>query len=203
MYASYLLLLLSLPYLAFERDVDFLETKQLIYHLDWWKYSFYVHVFSSPFVIFTGLVQFNTWSINKYPKFHKVCGYIYLPTVIFLAAPSGLLIGLYANGGYTTQISFTILSVLWMLSTILAFTSIRKGNIIGHSRWILRSFMLTLSAVTLRLYALIFDLINLDVDPISTYTILAFASWIPNLIIAELLILKGYPTRLVGKSTLR
>lgn len=202
-YASYLLLLLSLPYLAFERDIEFLETKQLIYHLDWWRISFYVHVFTSPLVIFTGLVQFNNWSINKYPRLHKICGYIYIPTVIFLAAPSALLIGLYANGSYPTQISFSILSLLWMLTTVLAFKCVRAKNFHEHSRWVFRSFMLTLSAVTLRFYAFLFDQLNVAIDPVTTYIILAFLSWIPNVIVGEILLRLNYPTRFINSPTLK
>ncbi len=56
----------------------------------------------------------------------------------------------------------------------------------------IRSYALTLSAVTLRFYAYLFDYFNLDISPRETYTIIAYMSWIPNLVFAEFLIRKGY-----------
>lgn len=200
LYASYLLILLSLPYLAFERGVDFLATKELIYHLDWWRISFYVHVFSSPFVIVSGLIQFIPYFILKAKKVHKFSGYIYLVFVLFLAGPSGLLISLYANGGYPTQISFTLLSILWIGFTLIAFLYLPKKNWKKHSDWMTRSYALTLSAVTLRLYAYLFDVFRVDLGPIETYQLISILSWPPNLLMSEILIYFGFTERLLRPS---
>lgn len=200
LYTSYLLILLSLPYFAFERGVDFLATKELIYHLDWWRISFYVHVFSSPFVIISGLIQFIPYFIHKAKKVHKFSGYIYISFVLFLAGPSGLLIGLYANGGYITQISFTLLSILWIGFTLLAFLQIPKKNWKKHTDWMTRSYALTLSAVTLRLYAYLFDVFRVDLGPVETYQLISILSWPPNLILSEVLIYFGFTRRLLNKN---
>src|SRR5690606_38624099 len=96
-YGSVLLVELAIPFLQFRSDVDFLISKRLIYHLDWWRYSFYIHVFSSPFVILSGLFQFNRFVIHKRPRIHRILGMIYVIVLIFVAAPSGFLMGLYAN----------------------------------------------------------------------------------------------------------
>jgi hypothetical protein len=56
----------------------------------------------------------------------------------------------------------------------------------------LRSYALTLSAVTLRLYAYLFDVFNLPFGPTETYIIVSYLSWIPNLIFAEICIYHGW-----------
>jgi len=102
-YACYLLVLLSLPFTSFERNIGFLETKQLIHHNKIWLWSFYIHVFSSPFIIISGLLQFNRWIIKNKPGIHKTAGYIYVVVVLFISGPSAFVMSLHATGGRVTQ----------------------------------------------------------------------------------------------------
>ena len=188
LYASYLLILLSIPYLQFERNIDFLSTKQLIYHIKIWRFSFYTHVFSSPLVILSGLLQFNKTILRRSPKVHRTIGKVYVFTVLAISGPSAFVMALYANGGRITQTSFVILTSLWILFTYLAFVRIKSKKIEAHINWMIRSYALTLSAVTLRTYAYLFDIFRIDLSPKEMYCILAYASWIPNLLIAEVII---------------
>jgi len=187
LYASYLLILLSLPYIHFEPGVEFLQTKQLIYHIDWWRWSFYIHVFSSPVVILTGPLQFNRKLIASYPSVHRKIGWVYVFFVLLISGPSALIMSFYANGSYAAQISFVFLSLFWILFTLLSLISIRKGNVAQHRIWMFRSYALTLSAVTLRFYAYLFDVFRVDLPPNETYILLTWISWIPNLIFVEIL----------------
>lgn len=196
-YASYLLILLSLPFASFDRDIDFLETKQLIYHIKIWRASFYIHVFTSPLVIISGLFQFNRWIIKHKPKVHKVAGYVYIIVVLFISGPSAFVMSLYANGDRTTQTSFVILSSLWILFTYLSYRKIKKGDVKDHVKWNLRSYALTLSAVSLRFFSYLFDVFNIHIGPMETYTILAYSSWMINLALAEFFILMKYPRYLM------
>lgn len=199
-YTSYLLILLSLPYIHFERDVEFLETKQLIYHIKPWKYSFYIHVFFSPVVIISGLFQFNRWLITNQPKIHRILGYIYITTVLLISAPSALVMSFYANGGRVAQISFVTLTLCWILFTWIAFQRAKKGNYTSHVKWTLRSYALTLSAVTLRFYAYLFDVFNVNIPPRETYILISYLSWIPNLLFVQLLIQLKYVKYLLLKT---
>ncbi len=198
LYASYLLLLLSLPYLEMRRGVDFLKTKQLIYHIKHWRFSFYIHVFTSILIITSGLFQFSKTIIARYPKIHRVSGFIYLITTLLISGPAALVMSFYANGGYPAQASFVILSILWLGSTFLAYSFVRKKNYVVHGKWMLRSYALTLSAVSLRLYSYLFDVFHLQMNPVDLYVILSWASWIPNLLLAEFLIRKGLIQRLLS-----
>lgn len=61
----------------------------------------------------------------------------------------------------------------------------------------IRSYALTLSAVTLRFYAYLFDVFNVAIGPRETYIILAYLGWIPNLLFAEIMIRLKYPAYLL------
>jgi len=199
LYGAYLLILLSLPYVHFKPNVEFLGTKQLIYHIDLWRISFYVHVFTSPIVILAGLLQFNRWILNTYPKFHKVIGYVYVVTILLITGPAALVMSFYANGGRVSQTSFVLLSFFWLFTTLMAFLKIKKGDFLSHTKWNIRSYALTLSAVTLRFYAYLFDVFEVRMGPKETYILLSYLSWIPNLIVAQIFIWGGYPKYLLSK----
>ena len=201
LYSSYLLIMLSLPFLAFERNVDFLATKQLIYHIDAWRISFYVHVLSSPLIIIAGLMQFSPWLMRKSMRLHRISGYVYILVLLLISGPAAMIMAVYANGGYPAQTSFAILTSFWILTTYLAYRTVRKHNYEKHVCWMIRSYALTLSAVTLRFYAYLFDVINLELGPKETYILLAYSSWIPNLIVAEIIIRLGYPKYLLNRKS--
>ncbi|MGV3610640.1 MAG: DUF2306 domain-containing protein [Fluviicola sp.] len=198
LYASYLLLLLSLPYLEMRRGIDFLKTKQLIYHLKHWRYSFYIHVFTSILIITSGLFQFSKTILNKYTKIHRVSGFIYLFTTLLISGPAALVMSFYANGSYPAQTSFVILSILWLGTTFLAYYYVRKKDYEKHGKWMVRSYALTLSAVSLRLYSYLFDVFYLRMDPVDLYILLSWLSWTVNLVLAEMLIKRGLIARLLA-----
>jgi hypothetical protein len=192
LYASYLLILLSLPYIHLIPGVEFLATKQLIYHIKVWRLSFYIHVFSSAAIILSGLFQFNRYIIHQQVRLHRIFGYTYVVTVLLISGPAALVMSLYANGGWAARTSFTVLSLLWILTTAYALRCVFRKKYEKHGNWLLRSYALTLSAVTLRFYAYLFDVLRVDIPPRETYILLAWISWVPNLFFAEILIRRGY-----------
>ena len=192
--AIYLMFRLSVPYTSFQKNVDFLLTKQNVYHIDYWRYSFYAHVFTSIFVLPAGFTQFNKWFFKG--SYHRVLGMIYIIPVLCISAPTGLLMGLHANGGLGAKASFVLLSTMWFITTLLAFINAKKKQFIRHGEYMLFSYSLALSAITFRLYALLFDVFDIHVRPQEVYVTIAWLSWVPNLIIAELLIKNGFIKRI-------
>lgn len=195
--AIYLMFQLSVPYTSFQKNIDFLGTKQNVYHIDYWRYSFYAHVFTSIFVLPAGFTQFNSAFFRK--AWHRKLGMIYVLTVLFISAPTGFLMGLHANGGLASKASFVLLSSLWFITTLLAFTTVKKRRFIDHGEWMLYSYALTLSAITFRLIALGFDLFDIRVRPQEVYVTTAWLSWVPNIIIAHLMIKMGFIKNLFKK----
>jgi hypothetical protein len=192
LYASWLMLLLSLPYTSFDRHVDFLMTKQLVYHLRLWRVSFYTHVFVSILVLLTGLLQFSWYLLKKYPGVHRTSGKIYVLVVLLFSGPSGLLMGFYANGGLPARISFVILATLWIAVTWMGWRYALQRNWQKHAAMLIRSYALTLSAITLRFYAFLIGIFHIPLHPVNRYILISWLSWTLNLLIAEAIIKWGF-----------
>lgn len=186
-YFTYLLLTITLQYVPYDTDVAFLRIKRDVIDVAFYKLAFFVHVYTAIFVLPAGFTQFSRSIRAKYPLVHKYVGRVYAFVVIFLAGPSGFYMGVFANGGLTSQISFCLLSILWIYFTVRAVASVRRGDITAHREFLIRSFALTLSAITLRAwkYALVYAF---HPRPMDVYQIVAWLGWIPNLLIAEMII---------------
>lgn len=190
LYAAWLMLLLSLPYTSFDRHVDFLMTKQLVYHIRHWRISFYTHVFVSIIVLLTGLLQFSWYLLKKYPGVHRTSGKIYIVIVLLFSGPTGLIMGFYANGGLPARISFVILATLWLVFTYMGWRYALQRNWQKHAAMMVRSYALTLSAITLRFYALLLGTFHVPLHPITKYILISWLSWTLNLLVAELIMKK-------------
>jgi hypothetical protein len=187
----WLMLDLIIPYLNFHHEVDFLLTKQKIIHIKHWRYAFYLHVMFSIFSMLAGFTQFSKYIMNNYKKAHRLFGYIYVIDILCLAGPSGLIMSFYANGTIISKTSFVILSLLWIYTTIMALNAAMKKDFPSHEKWMVRSFALTLSAISLRLMALIMPkFIHLEAH--DAYALIAWLSWTVNLLIAELIIYRKF-----------
>jgi len=187
---------LTLPYLNFTYDVEFLLTKQNIIHLKHWRYAFNFHILFSIFSLLAGLTQFSKYILTKHKKIHRIMGYIYVIDVICIAGPSGLIMACYANGTNVSKTSFVLLSLLWILCTTIAIIKVLKKDFIEHEKWMIRSYSLTLSAITLRLLAFILPkFIHLTAH--TEYALIAWLSWTINLLIAEWIIYSKKSSRLL------
>ncbi len=184
-----LMLQIVLQYIPFGSDTAFLGIKQDYVNIPWYLPVFYVHVFTAILALPAGFTQFSKYLQKHHKSFHRTNGKVYVAAVLFLGAPSGFLIGLYANGGWSSQIAFCLLGVLWFYFTLTAYQKARKGNFVAHKIWMYRSFALTLSAITLRAwkYALI---AAFHPRPMDVYRIVAWLGWVLNLIIVEIIIYK-------------
>jgi len=186
---AYLLVKISLQYIPYNTDVAFLKIKQDVIDIPFYKLAFFTHVYTAVFVLPAGLTQFSVYIRRNLPLLHKYTGWIYAVVVVLLAGPSGFYMGVYANGGLISQISFCLLAVMWVLFTSYAVVKALQGDYKSHRAFLIRSFALTLSAITLRAwkYLLVF---MFHPRPMDVYQVVAWLGWIPNLIIAELIIMK-------------
>jgi uncharacterized membrane protein len=187
LFFSGLMIFITLPYLSFKLNVDFLITKQSIIHLKHWRYAFYLHITTSVFVLLAGSVQFSEYFLRNYKRVHRFIGKMYVFIILFISGPGALVMSFYANGTIVAKTSFVLLSVFWFLFTALAFYFAVKRNFVAHRKFMIRSYALTLSAITLRLYALILPHFT-HMDGRDEYALIAWASWTINLLIAELII---------------
>jgi hypothetical protein len=197
-YSSYLLLLvlaffsalmlqITLQYIPIRLDAAFLQIKQQYIHIIPWRIAFFTHVFTSMFALIAGFTQFSQYLLQHYKKWHRVIGKIYVIDVLFITGPASFIMALQANGGIPSRMAFTLLAILWMYTTAKAWQTAMAKQFTAHKAWMMRSYALTLSAITLRAWKwLLIALFHLR--PLNTYMMVAWMGFVPNLIFVEWLI---------------
>lgn len=187
-YFSYLLLLITLQYIPLNFDVTFLKLKKEEVKLVYYNIAFFTHVYTSFFLLIFGILQFSKSLRRRQPKIHRRIGKLYIVIILFFSGPSSLIMGYYANGGIASKISFLLLSFLWLTFTYLAFHYAKKLDYKKHQQFAIRSFALTLSAISLRLFKFIIVFLWHPL-PMDTYRIVSWLGWTFNLLLAEIIIL--------------
>ena len=187
-YFFWLMLRMTLEYIPAQSDVSFLMIKQteVNTHTEY-LYFFYAHVYTSIFVLFSGFIAVFVKPKAAFRNLHRFFGKIYVILLLLLAAPSGIYMGFYANGGILAKISFVILGILWWFTTYKAYLEIRKKNVLNHKKWMYRSYALAVSAITLRLWKVVL-VYFFQPNPMDVYEVIAWLGWVPNLILIEILI---------------
>ncbi|GEN75684.1 DUF2306 domain-containing protein [Chryseobacterium hagamense] len=182
---------ITLEYIPVKKEVSFLMIKQTeVAERPEYLYFFYTHVYTSIFVLLSGFsaILRKDFGIKK---FHRNSGKINIFLILILAAPSGIYMGIFANGGLYSKVSFVLLGGLWWFSTFKAYSLARQKKFNAHKQWMWRSFAFTLSAITLRMWKVILVSI-FHPGPMEVYRIIAWLGWIPNILLVEYLIAKKY-----------
>lgn len=181
----YLMLGITLQYIPAQNDVAFLRIKQDVTHYWYYLPAFFVHAYTAILVLPAGFTQFSAWLRRRYPLLHRRMGYLYVATVLLTAGPTGLIIGIHANGGWSSRLAFCLLAVLWMAFTALAWQNARRKRWAAHRRWMLRSFALALSAITLRAWKYVLVAL-FHPHPMDVYRWVAWLGWALNLAVVEI-----------------
>ncbi len=179
------MLLISLQYIPMDTNAAFLRIKQDEVELGYYRLAFFVHVYTSFLLLICGFTQFSELVRKKYRSVHRYSGRLYVAVVLLFSAPSGFVMGIHANGGVTSQLGFCILSVLWFVFTLKAYSSARSGDFESHRKYMWRSFALTLSAITLRLWKWLIVWL-FEPAPMDAYRIVAWLGWVFNLLLIEI-----------------
>ena len=174
----------TVQYFALSDGVGFLPLKKKVIHLPHWKSAFYVHVFTSIFALFAAFTQFVPIKNRWLAKVHRWAGRIYVFNILLLCAPSGLLLACYAEGGIVGRLGFATLACLWFATTALGLRAILKRKVSRHQEWMIRSYALTFSAVTLREWQYWFAV--LLPPTYNTFPLVAWLGWLLNLMLAEI-----------------
>ena len=145
-----------------------------------------LHMGGGTLILLLGPVQFWNGFRKKYLHIHRFLGKVYL-TGAALAGFSALGISLISSC-LPCRISLFLLSVFMILSSALAWLSIKQCNIKAHRQFMVRSYVCALAFVTVRIdgiFPLDFLFSNIS-DPTFRRTVNAyFFSFVP-LIIAEI-----------------
>ena len=180
---------ITLRYFPFSSTASFLQIKQTeVNELPYYLPVFYTHVYTSMFCLLAGFTQFNK-DILKNRTVHRAAGYLYIIAVLVFSAPTGFVMGLHANGGIVAISFFVMLASLWWFFTYRALLFARQRNFIAHRNFMIRSYALALSAITLRIWKVVL-VYFFEPAPMDVYIVISGLGWIPNLLIAEYIIHK-------------
>jgi uncharacterized membrane protein len=145
-------------------------------------WGLYTHIAASGFALIAGPFQFDAALRVKRPSLHRGLGYVYVAACL-IGGVSGLLIAWGSTAGPVAGGGFFALALAWLYTLGRAYAFIRVGNVAQHERWMIRSFALTLAAVTLRIYL---PVGVMTVGFPAAYPAIAWLAWVPNIVIAEL-----------------
>lgn len=155
-----------------------------------WYGAFYLHIILGGLALLIGWIQFSSKIRNKNINLHRSIGKMYVIAVL-VSAIAGFYIAFFAMGGIISSLGFSCLSLVWFYTTLVAYTSIRKGQLIKHQNMMIYSYATCFAAVTLRLWL---PALTAFFDDFKTaYLIVAWLCWIPNLAVAYLLTRRTQP----------
>jgi predicted membrane protein DUF2306 len=143
-----------------------------------------IHIAASAFALLMGPWQFRRSLRMRRPHVHRWMGRTYV-TACVVGGAAGASIAMFSDAGPIAGSGFLMLGLAWLITTLLGWRAALQRRYVDHERWMIRSFALTLAAVTLRIYLPIGIMVN-EGDFYTPYRAIAWLCWVPNLLVAEL-----------------
>jgi uncharacterized membrane protein len=143
----------------------------------------FIHVAGAVTALVLGSLQFLPALRRGSGPPHRWIGRVYVVGCL-VGGAAGLILAPGSSAGPIASVGFGSLAVIWIAVNVLGWRAAMQGRFADHRRWMIRSWALTLAAVTLRLYLPL--VMALDLPFLPWYRAISFLAWVPNLIAAEL-----------------
>jgi uncharacterized membrane protein len=164
-----------------------------------------LHLIPASIAALLGPFQFMSVIRDRFPRFHRTSGRVYLSAVaiagivsfdlsvnLIMRSPERMLDRVQSYGvsvipgnhfyAYGTGLAF--LSVAWLTTLFVAVAAIRQGRITLHKEWMRRNYIVTLGFIFYRIgYIILFK--RLHVDYYEVINIMAWSCWSVPLLINE------------------
>ncbi len=184
LYFSALILTPFPHYLPPDFERGFLRNKAEGFYSSGYFLGFYAHIASAPLAILCGTLNLSHSLRRRLPQLHRKLGKLYVVLVLCFAAPGGAIMSTRAFGGMSSTVCFALISVAAWWFTWKAWQAAKARRFAAHGRWMCRSYLMMCSAITLRLIHFLMQ--PLELDPTLTYQWAAWLSWLPALVIFEI-----------------
>jgi uncharacterized membrane protein len=152
----------------------------------WAQTALLLHAGGGGLALLLSPVQLSARVRAHIPRVHRVVGRTAL-LAIAVGGVAGLVLSTVSLAGPIGTAGFGTLAVAWLACAALGLRAILRGDVAAHRRWMLRTFALTYAGVTLRLWLIVLIPLLGD-DFLRAYLFTPFLCWVPNLVIAELLL---------------
>jgi uncharacterized membrane protein len=157
--------------------------------------AFYAHITFSALALAIGPVQFLTGLRRRRPRVHRWIGRVFMVSVA-IGSVASFIMAFFNSEAINGFFGFGTLAVLWGYTAWRGWRAIRVGDHLSHQAWMIRCFALTYAGVTLRVWLGLLIGVQLlggstaDGQAIfdTAYAVLPFLSWLPNLVVGELLV---------------
>ncbi len=177
--------LISSRYLTLDPET-FLSQQKMVYLAN--LGPLVLHIGGGVLALALGPWQFVSRLRTRRPAVHRFIGRVYLVSVL-AAGVGGLLLAPKALAGPIAPLGFGTLAVLLLLTSVAGYVTIRRRLVARHRAWMTRSYALIFAAVTFRLWIGGLSAAGLPFDLV--YGSGAWTSWMINLLVAELLIVRA------------
>lgn len=136
-------------YLTFDAELGRLSPAQFPYYFP----LMMVHVLTATVTITTCVLQVWPWMLRRHPRVHRWVGRVYV-VCVYPAALSVIVISVLWPFGAVSGLSDIVHALAWVVATTAGYLYIRRGQYFYHRRWMLRSFVLTVSNILNRVVGL-------------------------------------------------
>ena len=162
------------------------------------KIWFIGHILGASAALLLGPLQFWNGFRNKYLSYHRAAGKIFIIGSL-IGAVSAFRLNLMYDCR-PCRISLGILSILWLLTTAIAWWAIKRKNIKAHRQFMVRSYTASLAFVFIRLFPLvgyknIFPFLETQME---RRTAAEWLCWVVPFIIVEVYLI-WWPTLVINK----
>ncbi len=105
-----------------------------------------IHIVFGVIALVVGPFQFFAMIRNRYPRFHRLTGRIYLASIL-IGGISALYLAIFHNILDQHKLAFGFgalgLATAWLTTSGMALWAILKRRIVQHKEWMIRSYVVT------------------------------------------------------------
>ncbi|TCO53652.1 DUF2306 domain-containing protein [Actinocrispum wychmicini] len=181
------------PYLAFDSSKSRVPPPP---GLGWYYGLLSFHVVLASIAMITCVFQIWPWFRQRHLNAHRILGRLYVFAGVLPAGICALILAVVSPLGPAAKASTLIMAPLWLTFTVVAYRMVRQKRIVEHRRWMIRSFALTMSIITNRVWGGVMTAIlqpDLDTRFHGDATVMGYsisgvatwAGWVVPLLIAE------------------
>lgn len=183
-------------YFVIDRNFGLLSSKSQALLSDlMWNIAFNGHIIFGGIALLVGWSQFvSKWRKSRM-QLHRNIGKVYMFAVL-ISGICSLYIAQFATGAGLNKFAFSLSGIIWLSATFLAFRVIKARDIHMHQSFMIYSYAICFSAVTLRIWLPILIILYKG-QFVPAYNITAWLSWVPNLLVAYLIIQRIERKRLI------
>jgi len=142
-----------------------------------------VHIVGGTIALFSGPIQLWLGIADRRIDLHRKLGLAYLAGVA-IAASGAFWLAAHPSFGWVYGAGLRSMAIAQVVTTSLAFVAIKRSLVEQHKEWMIRSYVVTFSFVTYRLFGLMMGPLQLG-----TYAevniVLAWGSWALPLLVTE------------------